>query len=194
MKVLIAEDDFDIQLILQDFIEGCGYQTILTADGDEALAVLNGSDAPPIVVLDWGLPGKDGIEICQTIKGKYEKGLPYIILLTGRTSTQDIVTGLDAGADDYVTKPFERSELQARLNAAERFVKMNQELLTKVEELKKTLEHVKVLQGIIPICMHCHKIRNDKESWQKMEKYIEAHSEVEFSHDICPKCLYKNRK
>ncbi len=113
----------------------------------------------------------------------------YVIILTGRDTTEDIVEGLDAGADDYITKPFDENELRARLNVAVRMVRTQTSLTDNILELKEALEHVKTLQGIIPICMHCHKIRNDKQAWDKLETYISKHSDAQSSHSICPDCL-----
>jgi DNA-binding response OmpR family regulator len=146
---------------------------------------------PPIAILDWEMPGMNGPELCKRIKLLDRKNLIYIILLTGRNSKEDIVSGLQAGADDYITKPFDNSELLARIKVAERLVQTQLTLNNKVEELERALDHVKTLQGIIPICMHCHSIRNDDEAWHKLEAYIEQHSDAQFSHSICPSCITK---
>jgi len=95
------------------------------------------------------------------------------------------------GADDYITKPFDKNELKSRLNVAKRMINVQNELATKVNELQEALNHVKLLQGIIPICMYCHKIRNDNNAWDQLEMYISNHSDAEFSHSICPQCLEK---
>jgi len=104
---------------------------------------------------------------------------------------EDIVSGLDAGANDYVIKPFEQEELRARLRVGERVVELQSALNDRVKELQKALSHIKTLQGILPICMHCHKIRDDQDVWQRLEKYIAEHSGVQFSHGLCPECRKK---
>ena len=100
--------------------------------------------------------------------------------------------GLGAGANDYIVKPFNREELRARVKVGERIIKLQSSLAARVEELQEALSHIKTLQGILPICMYCHKIRDDKEAWGRIESYIEKHSEVRFSHSLCPECLEKH--
>jgi sigma-B regulation protein RsbU (phosphoserine phosphatase) len=115
----------------------------------------------------------------------------YILLLTAKGSKEDIVEGLEGGADDYIIKPFNKDELRARVEVGCRFIELENALADQVEELQKALDHIQTLQGIIPICSHCHKIRNDQESWERIENYIEHHSTARFSHSVCPECLDK---
>lgn len=98
------------------------------------------------------------------------------------------MTGLEAGADDYVTKPFDRAELWARLKVGKRIIDLQQGLSDRVQELLSALSQVKQLQGILPICSHCKKIRNDQNYWQQVEGYISDITELQFSHSICPNC------
>lgn len=192
MRILVAEDDYTSLLMLKGIMEKWRYTVVPAADGAEAWEILRREDAPQIAILDWEMPGHDGVELCRRIKEMERENPIYTILLTGRDSTDDIVRGLNAGADDYVTKPFDNNELLARINVAERMVNVQQSLNVKVAELKHALDHVKTLQGILPICMHCHKIRNDDEAWQRLENYITSHSEARFSHGICPDCLMQH--
>src|SRR5207248_10993171 len=100
-----------------------------------------------------------------------------------------IVEGLTAGADDYVIKPFDRAELKARINAGERILRLQAELAARVKELEFALASVKLLQGLLPICCYCKKIRDDKNYWQQVDTYVLDHSVIRFSHGICPDCL-----
>jgi len=113
----------------------------------------------------------------------------YIILLTARDDGPDLVRGLEAGADDYITKPFNRKELRARIRVGLRVVRLQQILADRVRELAEALTRVKRLQGLLPICSYCKKIRNDRNYWEKVETYISEHSEAQFSHGICPDCF-----
>ncbi len=192
MKILIAEDDLTSRIILESIIGKWAFEVVSVEDGQKAWDMLQRRDAPPIAVLDWEMPGIDGPELCRRIKGQTRDNPIYIILLTGRGSKQDLVLGLDAGADDYVTKPFDNNELRARLKVAERLVNTQLSLNKRVQELNEAFDHVKTLQGIIPICMYCHSVRNDAEAWDRLEAYIEQHSEAQFSHSICPTCLQKH--
>jgi DNA-binding response OmpR family regulator len=113
----------------------------------------------------------------------------FTILLTARERADDVVAGLDAGADDYVVKPFNDLELKARLQTGARLMRLKLELATRVHELQDALTHVRRLQGLLPICMHCKRIRGDGQTWHRLEEYIQEHSEAEFSHGLCDECL-----
>lgn len=194
MKILIAEDDKTSRMILEDILDRWGHEVVSTANGDEALAALQSPDAPRLAILDWVMPGMDGLEVCKRLR-EVETRLPtYIIFLTVLDRKKDIVVGLEAGADDYVTKPFDENELRARINAGRRIVDLQASLANRVEEVEEALSHIKVLQGILPICMHCRRIRTDEKSWQGLENYIQEHSDAEFSHGLCPDCQDKYYK
>ncbi len=189
MKILIAEDDYTSRLMLQVILEKWKYKVVTAENGIEAWDLLQANEQPQIAILDWEMPEMDGLEVCQKARALDRENPIYIIMLTGRNTTSDIVYGLDAGADDYITKPFDENELRARVRVAERMVRIQESLTNTVEELTQALDHVDTLQGILPICMHCHGIRSDDEAWHKLEKYIENHTMAKFSHSICPDCL-----
>ncbi len=189
MKILIAEDDYTSRLMLQVILEKWKYKVVTAENGIEAWDLLQANEQPQIAILDWEMPEMDGLEVCQKARALDRENPIYIIMLTGRNTTNDIVYGLDAGADDYITKPFDENELRARVRVAERMVRIQESLTNTVEELTQALDHVDTLQGILPICMHCHGIRSDDEAWHKLEKYIENHTMAKFSHSICPDCL-----
>lgn len=147
MKILVAEDDFASRLILQVVLEKWKYEVISVSDGKEAWNVLKQKDAPSIAILDWEMPELDGVGVCRMVKELERDNPIYVIILTGRTSKEDIVQGLDAGADDYVTKPFDENELRARVRVAERMVNIQASLSETVEELRQALELVHTLQN-----------------------------------------------
>jgi len=191
MKALVAEDDATSLKILQAILARWGFQVLTASDGNEALAAFSCPDPPRIALLDWMMPGMDGVEVCRRVKALQTDAPPYIVMLTAREAKEDLAAALEAGADDYVTKPFDARELRARLAVGRRVVELQEALAQKVRDLQDALEHVKTLQGILPICMHCHRIRNDQESWERLEKYITEHSDAQFSHGLCPECLEK---
>lgn len=192
MKILIAEDDYTTRLIVQVILEKWKYKVVTAENGIKAWEILQQNDPPQIAILDWEMPELDGLKVCQKTRELERDNPIYIIMLTGRDSKKDIVHGLDTGADDYITKPFDENELRARVRVAERMVRIQASLTSTVDELRQALEHVHTLQGILPICMHCHGIRSDDEAWHKLEKYIEANTNAKLSHSICPDCLKKH--
>ncbi len=191
MRILIAEDDTVSRHLLEATLAKWGYEVISTTDGIQAFDVLSQPDAPSLAVLDWMMPGMDGAEVCRRARSLGADRLLYIILLTAKGRKEDIVQGLTAGADDYIIKPFDRSELKARINAGERILRLQAELAARVKELELALTNVKLLQGLLPICCYCKKIRNDQNYWQQVDTYIADHSEAQFTHGICPECRDK---
>ena len=179
MRILIAEDDPTSRIVLETLLRKWGHEVVSASDGAEAWEKLNALDAPRLLILDRMMPGIAGTEICQRIKEKESEQPVYVILLTAMGRTEEVVGGLDAGADDYLVKPFKNDELRARIRAGERMLAMHSTLEEHVKELRKALAHIKRLQGVLPICMHCHKIHSDQNSWQKLEEYLQEHSEAE---------------
>lgn len=190
-KVLAVEDDAATLCLLKGILTKRGYEVGTAARADKALTAMRKSDSPDLVLMDRNLPDGDGLEICRAYRALAGAGMKYIILLTVKGSKQDIVDGLAAGANDYVTKPFDGEELLARVEVGARFIALHKALEAKISELSFALGHVKKLQRLLPICMHCHKIRSDKKSWERIDSYISAHAEVKFSHGICPDCEKK---
>ncbi|HXI83626.1 MAG TPA: response regulator transcription factor [Verrucomicrobiae bacterium] len=188
MRVLIAEDDAVSRCLLEATLTKWGYEVVTTTDGLQALEVLSQPDAPSLAILDWMMPGLDGAQVCLKARAAAGERLLYLILLTAKGRKEDIVEGLTAGADDYVVKPFDRPELKARMNAGERILRLQAELAARVKELELALANVKLLQGLLPICCYCKKIRNDQNYWQQVDSYVADHSEAQFTHGICPDC------
>ncbi len=189
MKILLAEDDTTTRMMLHGLLTKWGYQVVAVEDGARAWAELQKPESPQIAIIDWQMPVISGVEVCQRIRNLKRSNPIYAFLLTGRDKKGDIIQGLSSGANDYITKPFNDGELKARIQVAKRMVQIQATLNEKILELENAFTHIKTLQGIIPICMHCHKIRNDDEAWERLESYISENSEAEFSHSICPHCF-----
>jgi DNA-binding response OmpR family regulator len=185
---LIGEDDPVSRHLLEVILQKWGYEVTSCFDGLAAWSMLQLPEAPPMAILDWMMPGMAGVEICRKVRELAKSPSTYIILLTARGSNQDIVAGLEAGADDYVTKPFDRDQLRARLQTGCRTIELQRTLADRVNELESTLLRVKQLQGLVPICPYCKKVRDDQNYWQQIEKYVTEHSAAQFSHSICPGC------
>jgi DNA-binding response OmpR family regulator len=191
MRILIAEDDAVSRRRLEATLQKWGYEVLAVEDGLAAWEVLQGEMPPPLAILDWMMPGMDGIEVCRKVRERSPSRPLYIIVLTARGSREDVVAGLQAGGDDYVTKPFDREELHARVKVGLRVLQLQMNLADRVRELEEALARVKQLQGLLPICSYCKKIRDDQNYWQQVEGYISEHSDAVFSHGICPDCFEK---
>ena len=189
LRILIAEDDLTSRNILTAILKKNGVEVVETSNGLEALNEMQKPDAPRLVILDWVMPEMDGLETCHHIRKIEATEPPYIIMLTIKDDKSDIIAGLNAGANDYLAKPFDFGELMARIKVGERMIQMQERLAAQVQELRQALDHIKTLQGILPICSFCKKIRDDKGYWNQLENYLSRHSEAEFSHGICPQCM-----
>jgi DNA-binding response OmpR family regulator len=188
MRVLIADDEATTRHLIQATLGGWGFEVLVAVDGREALRVLQGSRGPEIAMLDWMMPGIDGLEVCRQMRATMPNAATYIILVTVRGGLENVVRGLEAGADDYITKPFDPRELRARLHVGVRIVQLQRALIERFQELEDALKRVKQLQGLLPICSYCKKIRNDRNYWEQVDAYITSHSEARFSHGVCPDC------
>lgn len=188
MRVLIAEDEATSRYLVQNLVKSAGFEVLVAVDGSEALRILEGSTPPEIALLDWMMPGVDGLDVCRRIRAATPNAATYVILVTARGGLANVVQGLEAGADDYITKPFDPRELRARLNVGVRIVQLQQALLDRFHELEEALKRVKQLQGLLPICSYCKKIRNDRNYWEQVDAYVASHSEAQFSHGVCPDC------
>jgi DNA-binding response OmpR family regulator len=189
MRVLVADDDAVTARRLQGLAQSWGYEVVTVEDGSAALEALTGSDPPHLAVLDWVMPGLDGVDICKALRENPACASTYVILLTAKTSRGDIIEGFDAGADDYLVKPFDADELKGRLKAGARIVDLQERLASNVAELTTALATVRALHGMLPICSYCKAIRDDLNYWHQVEEYVSEHSDVTFSHGVCPKCL-----
>ena len=194
MRVLIADDDATLRYGLSVQLQKWGYEPVVCEDGDGARAVLTGEAPPPLAILDWSMPGADGIALCREIRATPSLASTYVVLLTARDRLDEIVSGLEQGADEYIVKPFELDVLRARLQSGARIAQLQQSLAQRVEELQNALATVKQLSGLLPICAYCKRIRRDDNYWQQLEGYIAEHSEADFSHGVCPPCLEKAKR
>ncbi len=215
MKILIAEDDIYSGKLLRKILEDLGHQTLLAEDGLKAWELFQ-ERGIRMIITDWMMPQMDGLTLCRKIRSSGKESYTYIIFLTAKDQKQDLIAVFEAGADDYIKKPFDPEEIRARIKTGERIVKLEEghkeleqilvesrnklkvafdntlqqkRILERVnKELQDALDNIQELEGIVPICAHCKKIRDSGDEWQKLEAYIEEHSEAQFSHGICPDC------
>jgi CheY-like chemotaxis protein len=188
LTVLVADDEPVARAVVAAVLRKAGYDVRISRDGNEAWAELSGDKPPTLALLDWMMPGLDGPQIVERVRAQADRAPTYVILLTSRDQPADIVAGLRAGADDYVTKPPDEDELVARVNVGRRVVELQTALADRVRSLEEALANVKTLQGLLPMCAYCKAIRNDQNYWERVETYFHEHSGVQFSHSYCPSC------
>lgn len=189
MQILIADDDPGALMLLERAINRWGdYNVVAAKDGIAAWDILRGPTPPPLALLDWMMPGLDGVEICRMARRCAQVQGVYLILITGNEGRDSRLIGLQAGANDYLTKPFDPAELEARVRVATLVVQLQLQLQAQVTGLEDALTRVKRLERLLPICMYCKKIRDEKDTWHQIETYISNHSDAEFSHGICAEC------
>jgi diguanylate cyclase (GGDEF)-like protein len=141
MKILAAEDNPVFQTTLRSILTKWGYEVILVGDGNQAWSVLQADGGPRLAILDWMMPGLDGPEVCRRLRAANREPYVYVLLLTARAESQDLVEGMEAGADDYLTKPLRVPELRARLRAGRRIVELQEELMLAREALRQQATH-----------------------------------------------------
>lgn len=191
MKILIAEDEFTTRLTVQVCLEEWGYTVASTEDGDSGWKILKKKNAPEIAILDWEMPGLSGVDLCRKIKNMKRSSPIYVILLTARDSKNDISQGFEAGADDYITKPFNDDELRARIKVAERIVTIQSSLNTSLQELKQALDVVDAYEDHITVCPGCRKIESLDGTWRNPSDLLTYPVDPRFVEGDCPDCHKK---
>lgn len=179
MHILVAEDDPIARSVAEAVLTAAGHQVSVAENGEIALGIWQLSDQR-VIVSDWLMPVLDGLELCRRVRAEPDRPYTYFILQTARSGQEDFLAAMDAGVDDFVTKPVPAAELKARLRVAERIIGLRQELTT--------------LEGLLAVCSYCKRIRNADGGWGSLERYIEQHSKAEFSHGVCPECYERHLK
>jgi len=173
VRVLAVEDDPVSRRILSALLERLGHEVLAASDGLEAWERFQ-SEPVDAVVTDWMMPRLDGLELTRRIRAHARERYTYVLLLTALSGRERYLDGMAAGADDFVSKPVDREELHARLRVAERILGLQRA--------------VRQLEGLLPICSYCKKIRDGDEHWSQVEEYVSRRTEAQFSHGVCPEC------
>lgn len=187
--VLIADDDAASRMALGAIVRRSGWRPVPIESGTQALERLLASDAPAVALVDWMMPDLSGLDLCRAVRQHEDIRQPYIILVTVRNDVDDVVAGLDAGADDYLAKPAHAAELRARVQVGLRTVDLRERLLQRAMQLEQALAEVRQLRSLLPTCSYCRRIRDDRDTWQTLEEYVSHHTDVKFSHGFCPQCF-----
>ena len=189
MKILVADDDRIAATVLAQTLRQWEFDVTVAANGAEALRHLQSvASTPTLAILDWMMPELEGAEVCRRVRRDLPLANMYLMLLTSLESKDRIVAGLEAGADDYLIKPFDPEEMRARINVGIRVLALQERLAEQVKDLQDALTNVKQLHGLLPICSYCKRIRGDDQYWTAVESYIAERSNAQFSHGICPPC------
>ena len=190
-KILVVDDDPDILFATERLLKKEGFEVTGADTGNQCLEKVAG-DQPDLILLDVDLPDISGTEVCQTIKTSPDFPRIYIMMLSAqKISSDDKAYGLDAGADGYIGRPVANRELVSRVNSMVRLIRAERKTDSYIKELEQAMEKIKVLSGILPICMHCKQIRDDKGYWNQLEQFIQSHSSAQFSHSLCEACFEK---
>jgi diguanylate cyclase (GGDEF)-like protein len=160
VRVLVADDDDALRHVLQVTLTKWGYDVLVSRNGVEAWRILQGSDAPQMAILDWIMPGMDGIEVCREIRKRSDDAYIYLLLLTAKDRKEDVISGMDSGADDYIAKPFDPQELKVRLRAGRRILDLQAELLAARETLRYQATH-DCLTGLLNRSASIDSLRNE---------------------------------
>ena len=187
-SILFIEDDPVSLKVTETALKKWGYSVHAADSAEAAWEYLKSNPRPAMMIVDWQLPGISGPEFCKQVRETACLKDVYIMMLTSSAGRENMLEGLQAGADDYLEKPVDARFLEARVKVGERIVTLQSDLESKVAELQEALTNVKELRGLLPICSYCKKIRNDGNYWERLESYLSAHTHAQFSHSICPDC------
>ena len=187
MRLLIAEDEYITRMMVQVVLEDRGFHVDSVENGDRAWEILQRDDGPEIAILDWEMPGKmDGLAVCRRVKELARLNPVHVIMLTARDQQENILGGFAAGADDYMTKPFDENELCARVRVGERLVRAQQQLLHSNQELRAVLDQLG--QGGIDVCTCCGQILGEDGRWSNLTAIIREKTDNRFHWRLCPSC------
>lgn len=180
MKILIADDDPVSRMVLVAALRDLGHEIVCAEDGEDAWYRYH-NECPRIVVTDWMMPKLDGPGLCRKIRAERRLRYTYLIMLTAHGGRERFLEGMNAGADDFLTKPVDIGVLHGRIRVAERVLRLQSEATE--------------LEGLLPMCTYCKRIREDGgDDWQPIDRYVSARTETSFAHDLCPECAESFRE
>jgi phosphoserine phosphatase RsbU/P len=173
MKVLIADDESVSRLRVRRFLVSLGHEVVEARDGRQAWEEFQRQPFS-LLIVDWMMPEINGLELCRMVRGEGRAKYTYVIMLTALDGKGSYLEGIGAGADDFITKPFDTDQFQARLGVAQRILSLQAE--------------VRQLEGLLPICSYCKRINDTENGWVQIESYVARRTDASFTHGICPAC------
>ena len=188
-RVLVAEDNEKTRTALVFLLQRHGYDVTVANDGQAALDILLGANPPHIALLDWEMPRLDGIHVCLGVRTMPSRHYTYIVILTAHDEASDVLAAFAAGVDDFLSKPVDSAQLLARLRCGERVLALEKRGDERIAELAKAIEEVRQLKHLVPLCMHCKKVRDGSGCWRKMDAYMQERTRTDFFNGACPECI-----
>ena len=194
-RILIADDDERPRQLLAHYLRSWGFTVTECSDGVEAARLLEADHAPSLAVIDWVMPGLEGVEVCRRIRQRGgNHPYTYMILVTGNS---DAAAGLEAGADDFISKPYNVDELKARLAVGQRVVSLERRLAEHIALLRDALDQVAQLPengAAVCVCPGCQRVRDGSTQWLPVEAFLREHSGMHSVAESCPDCEEKGRQ
>jgi phosphoserine phosphatase RsbU/P len=188
MKILIVDDDNFSRRVLEAQLQKRDHIVVSCSNGESALETFRKDGTIDLVVLDWMMPGMNGIEVCKKIKADPSRPFVYVIILTAKRDPSDIARALDSGADDFVSKPFDPLEFEARINVGQRTMRLQKAMMEHINELEAAAAQIEQLSKMLPICPLCGTSRNEPQYWEGVKEYVGRHSKAELSDAVCHAC------
>jgi len=188
--ILIVDDTPENLTLLRSMLTEKGYRVLAAINGELALKAVR-TNLPDLILLDIRMPGMDGYEVCKQLKSEEKTRKIPVIFISALNEVDDKVKALSLGGVDYITKPFQAEEVLARIKTHLTLRSLQKSLEDKNAQLQKALDEIKILQGIIPICTNCKKVRDDENFWNNVEGYLKKRLDIELSHSVCPDCSKK---
>lgn len=186
VKIFIAANDVTARTIIS-FLRSSHHESFITSHLDELCTAQR--IGPSLIFMDGMVEGCEIPDACRRIRSSLPKEMVYIVLITAGPETAKGCFGIPYGPDDILTSPFTQEDVDARVSVGIRVIELKNELSARIVDLTRAASKIQKLSGLLPICSHCKKIRDDRGYWNELEKYISDHSDAEFSHAICPGCL-----
>lgn len=174
MKIVLADDDPVTITGCSGILRSYNHEVISCTNGNDALIRIVSIAEPCLAILDWLMPGMTGIEVCQELRQTFLRIDVYIVLLTAKKERDNLLVALRSGVNDYITKPFDPKEFEARVLIASNILQLYREIRT--------------LQNMLPMCAWCKRVRKDQQIWQSMEHYFQNSYDVKFTHCLCEEC------